>query len=93
MDDMVFNQKLVENSITMIKKQWSFYQLIILGNNKIAYVKLGKGKDSKFISRLKDYTKVDVISGKNLDEVLNRLKGYKNCNCWISYFNWSLCEL
>jgi len=76
MDDMVFNQKLVENSITMIKNN-GVLPINNLGNNKIAYVKLGKGKDSKFISRLKDYTKVDVISGKNLDDVLNRLKGYK----------------
>ena len=75
-EDMVFNQKLVENSITMIKNN-GVLPINDLGNNKIAYVKLGKGKDSKFISRLKDYTKIDVISGKNLDDVLNRLKGYK----------------
>jgi len=74
-EDMAFNQKLVENSITLVKNK-GVLPIKDLVNNKIAYVKLGKGKDFKFVSRLNDYTKVDVISGKNLDDVLNRLKKY-----------------
>jgi len=74
--DKVFNQKLVENSITLVKND-GVLPIKDLANNKIAYVKLGKGNNSKFISRLNDYTKVDVVSGKNLDEILTRLKGYK----------------
>lgn len=74
--DKVFNQKLVENSITMVKND-GILPIKDLANNKIAYVKLGKGNNSKFVSRLNDYAKVDVVSGKNLDEILTRLKGYK----------------
>lgn len=74
--DKVFNQKLVENSITMAKND-GILPIKDLANNKIAYVKLGKGNNSKFVSRLNDYAKVDVVSGKNLDEILTRLKGYK----------------
>ena len=75
-EDKVFNQKLVENSITLIKND-GVLPIRDLANNKIAYVKLGNKNGSKFISRLKDYTKVDVINSKNLDEILNKLKGYK----------------
>ncbi len=75
-EDKVFNQKLVENSITLIKNN-GVLPIQDLANNKIAYVKLGNKSGSKFVSRLNDYTKVDVISGKNLDEILTRLKGYK----------------
>ncbi len=75
-EDKVFNQKLVENSITLIKND-GVLPIRDLANNKIAYVKLGNKSSSKFISRLNDYTKVDIISGKNLDDILTRLKGYK----------------
>ncbi len=74
--DKVFNQKLIENSITMVKND-GVLPIKDLVNNKIAYVKLGKGNNSKFVSRLNDYAKVDVVSGKNLDKILTKLKGYK----------------
>ena len=75
-EDRVFNQELVENSITLIKND-GVLPIRDLANNKVAYVKLGNKNGSKFVSRLKDYTKVDVISGNNLDQILTRLKGYK----------------
>ena len=75
-EDKVFNQKLVENSITLVKND-GVLPIKDLASNKIAYVKLGKGNSSKFVSRLNDYTKVDIVSGKNLDEILTRLNGYK----------------
>lgn len=75
MEDRVFNQKLVENSITLIKNN-GVLPIKNLAHNKIAYVKLGNKNSSKFVSRLNDYTKVDVISGKNLNDILTRLKGY-----------------
>ncbi len=75
-EDRVFNQELVENSITLIKND-GVLPIRDLANNKVAYVKLGNKNSSKFVSRLKDYTKVDVIGGNNLDQILTRLKGYK----------------
>jgi len=76
MDDMVFNQKLVENSVTLIKNN-GVLPIKDLVNNKVAYVKLGNRSSKKFVSRLNDYTKVDVIEGKNLDDILTRLKKYE----------------
>lgn len=75
--DEILNRKLVENSITLIQNNNNVLPIKYLDNNKIAYVKLGSKDNKTFVNRLNDYTKVDVVSGKNLDEVLQKLTGYK----------------
>ncbi len=75
--DQILNQKLVENSITLIQNKNDILPIKDLVNNKIAYVKFGKTKDNTFFNRLNDYTKVDLVEGKNLSDILQKLKGYK----------------
>jgi len=75
-EDKILNQNLVASSVTLIQNKDNVLPIKNLNNNKIAYVKFGKTDDKAFINRLNDYTKVDVISGKNLSDILQRLKGY-----------------
>jgi len=75
-EDEVLNYKLVKNSITLVKNKEGTLPIRDLVNNKIAYVKLGKNDNTTFIKRLNDYVQVDVISAKNLDELLRKLKKY-----------------
>jgi len=60
----------------------------------VAYVKLGDADNTTFVERLKDYANIDVVSGKTLDVVMKKLKGYdtvivgyhkSNLNPWKSF--------
>ncbi|MCK5638565.1 MAG: beta-N-acetylglucosaminidase, partial [Flavobacteriaceae bacterium] len=75
--DKILNENLVANSVTLVQNKNSVLPIKELDKNKIAYVKFGENENTSFVKRLKDYTKVDVISSKNLDELLKKLKGYK----------------
>jgi len=76
-ENKVLNHKLVENSITLVKNSENCLPIIELESNRIAYVKFGEDDNKTFIDRLNDYTKVDVVSDKNLDGLLRKLKNYK----------------
>jgi len=75
-EDDLLNRRLVENSITVIQNKNDVLPLKNLGVNKLAYVKIGKHNNSPFVNRLKDYAKIDVISGTSVAEISNKLKGY-----------------
>ena len=77
-DDEVLHYKLVENSITLIKNDGDYFPIKELENNKIAYVKLGDSDNKTFITCLNNYTKVDVVSAKNLDQLITKLKPYSH---------------
>ncbi len=70
------HRKLVENSITVLKNDGGDLPIKNLFGNKIAYVKLGDADNKTFINRLNDYTQVDVISGKTLDVIIDKLQPY-----------------
>ncbi len=76
-EDDLLNRRLVENSVTVIQNKNDVLPLKNLGNNKLAYVKFGKHNNSPFVNRLQDYSKVDVISGKSITEISNKLKDYE----------------
>ncbi|MCF6296916.1 MAG: serine hydrolase [Flavobacteriaceae bacterium] len=73
----LLNRRLVENLITLVQNKNNVLPLKNLEKNKIAYVQLGKNDNKIFVNRLKDYTKVDVVRGQNLDEILQKLKKYQ----------------
>ena len=73
----VINRKLVENSITVVQNKNKVLPIKDLDSTKIAYVQLGTNDNKTFVNRLNDYTKVDVISGTNLDQVITKLKNYQ----------------
>ncbi|MFD1315585.1 glycoside hydrolase family 3 N-terminal domain-containing protein [Namhaeicola litoreus] len=75
--DELLMRKLVANSITAVKNDNELLPITHLESNKIAYVKLGEYQNDTFVSRLKDYATVDVISGKTIDVVLDKLESYQ----------------
>ena len=93
-EDELLHRKLIKNSITLIKNINSNVPIRDLEKKKIAYVKLGDDSGNSFVEMLKNYTKVDVISDKNLDGIKRKLKPYNlvvigfhksNTNPWKSY--------
>jgi beta-glucosidase-like glycosyl hydrolase/CubicO group peptidase (beta-lactamase class C family) len=74
--DELLHRKLVENSISLLKNKSLLFPIQDLDKKKIAYVKLGDAKHTDFVTMLKNYTNVDVISGKNLGELISKLKLY-----------------
>ncbi len=76
-NDEVLNRKLIENSITLIKNEGNLLPLKDFDKNKVAYIKLSSYDNKTFVNRLNDYIKVDVISGKNLGDILTKLKNYQ----------------
>jgi CubicO group peptidase (beta-lactamase class C family) len=85
---------LVENSITLIKNTYEIFPIQNLEEQKIAYVKLGDSEADDFVTTLKKYTQVDVISSEKLDGLMTELEPYNmviigfhksNKNPWKSY--------
>ncbi|MBT8317511.1 MAG: serine hydrolase [Lutibacter sp.] len=74
--DELLHRELVENSITLIKNESLVFPIQNLDKKKIAYVKLGDAQNRDFVNMLKNYTDVTVVSGKNLDELVTKLKSY-----------------
>ncbi|SDX50951.1 beta-glucosidase [Lutibacter oricola] len=93
-ENELLHRKLVENSITLVKNDELVFPIQNLDKKKIAYVKLGDDSGSHFVKMLKNYTRVDVVSDKNLDKLVEKLKKYNlvivgyhksNVNPWKSY--------
>ena len=93
-EDELLHRELVKNSITLIKDEKQNIPIANLDYKKIAYVKLGDDSGNDFITMLKNYTKVDIISDKNLDGLIKKLKPYNqviigfhksNNHPWKSY--------
>ncbi|QNM85907.1 serine hydrolase [Polaribacter pectinis] len=93
-EDDLLHRELVKNSITVVKNLQGNIPIRNLEKKKIAYVELGDDSGESFVKMLKNYTKVDVISDKNLDQVLKKLKPYNsviigfhksNLHPWKSY--------
>ena len=68
--------QLFENAITVLKNKDAILPIKNLGNNKIAYVKLGDDDNSSFISTLKKYTEITEVSSKNIDSLNVKLKKF-----------------
>jgi len=75
-EDEVLNQRLVENSVTLVQNKGEILPIRDLDEKKIAYVKLGTHINSTFVGRLRDYAKVDVIDSKDAGQLGQKLKGY-----------------
>lgn len=76
-EDEILNRRLVESSITLVQNKDNLLPIKNLENNRIAYVKIGKNSNKAFVSRLKDYAKVDIIQADNLDRLLQKLENYQ----------------
>lgn len=74
--DVLLHRELVKKSITVVKNEKDIIPIQNLEKQKIAYVKFGNASSKPFITMLKNYAKVDVISGINSSELLSKLKKY-----------------
>lgn len=92
--DELLHRKLVENSISLLKNESLVFPIQNLDKKKIAYVKFGDSNNGDFVNMLKNYTNVDVVSSKNLDDLIIKLKPYNlvivgfhksNKNPWKDY--------
>ena len=76
-EDDLLVRRLVENSVTLVQNKNETLPIKKLEKNKVAYLKFGKYDNKTFVKRLNDYTKVDVITGANLQEISKKLQGYE----------------
>ncbi len=74
--DVLLHRKLVEKSITVVKNEKDIIPIQDLDKQKIAYVKFGDADSNSFVAMLKNYAKVDVVSGVNSTNYLAKLKAY-----------------
>ncbi|TYP96480.1 beta-glucosidase-like glycosyl hydrolase [Tenacibaculum adriaticum] len=74
--DELLHRELMKNAITVLKNENGDIPITNLENKKIAYVSLGDGDGTPFVDMLKNYTRVDVVVGKHLDQLIEKLKSY-----------------
>lgn len=93
-EDELLHRKLVKNSLTVIKDVKQNLPIANLDFKEIAYVNLGDDSGIDFLNMLKNYTKVDEVSDKNLDGLIKKLDKYNlvivgfhksNNHPWKSY--------
>jgi beta-N-acetylhexosaminidase len=68
--------KLFENAITVVKNEHQILPINELEKAKIAYVKLGDDSGNTFLSTLKKYADITVVSNENIDSLNQELKKY-----------------
>lgn len=92
-DDLLHREALAK-AITVVKDADTILPIKKLHKEKIAYVAMGDDKGTTFINTLNKYAKVDVVSAKNLNVLIEKLKPYSqviigfhrsNKNPWKSY--------
>lgn len=93
-EDELLHRELVENSITLLKNESLIFPIQNLDKKKIAYVKLGDSENDYFLNMLRNYTDIDMVSNKNLNGLIRKLKTYNlvivgyhksNKNPWEDY--------
>ncbi|MDC7993494.1 glycoside hydrolase family 3 N-terminal domain-containing protein [Altibacter sp. HG106] len=92
--DEVLNEEAMENALTVVKNTNALLPIKELKNKRFAYVNFGDDSGATFLNELRNYTKVDWVRANNLEQYLDRLKGYdhviigfhrSNDNPWKSY--------
>lgn len=67
---------LYKNAITVIKNAGNILPIANIGDEKIAYVKLGDSTHETFLSSLQNYAQVDEVSDTTIEGLLEKLSGY-----------------
>ena len=75
-EDDVLHRKLIKNAITVVKNETGNIPVKHLENKKIAYVALGDDEGEDFLEMLQNYAKVDKVTGKHLNTLIQKLKNY-----------------
>lgn len=75
-EDVLLHRKLVEKSITVVKNIKDVVPVQNLDKQKIAYVKFGEAQNKDFVNMLRNYAKIDMVSGNTTSDILKKLKPY-----------------
>ena len=75
-DNDALQYELYENAITVLKNTGTVLPIKNLDKQKIAYVKIGDDNNDAFVSTLKKYAEVTVISDTNLDILQVKLQAF-----------------
>ncbi len=93
-EDRLLYDKVVENTITIVKNKEELLPLKDLEDKRIAYVGLGDDSGKDFVKHLQKYAKVDHVKAEMLDEMLIALAEYNtviiglhrsNANPWKAH--------
>jgi beta-N-acetylhexosaminidase len=74
--DVLLHRELVKKSITVLKNKNDIIPIQNLEKQKIAYVKFGEATSDSFVTMLKNYAEIDVVSGENSIDLESKLKQY-----------------
>ncbi|KIA85852.1 glycoside hydrolase family 3 N-terminal domain-containing protein [Flavobacterium sp. AED] len=75
-ENETLSYELYENAITVLKNTTLVLPIKNLESQKIAYVKIGDDTNDSFVSTLKKYADITVISDTNLDSLQMKLKPF-----------------
>lgn len=70
------NEKLVENSLTLIKNDQGILPVRNLDQKRIAYLEFGDADATAFHNQLSKYAQVDKVEAEHLSELLQKLEAY-----------------
>ncbi|WP_046758502.1 glycoside hydrolase family 3 N-terminal domain-containing protein [Kordia jejudonensis] len=92
--DDILHRNALKHAITAVKVTDSLLPLKNLETQKVAYVSMGDADGSTFVNTLRKYTSVRSVKGKNLADLITKLKPYttvivgfhkSNANPWKGY--------
>ncbi|MCB0374741.1 MAG: serine hydrolase, partial [Sinomicrobium sp.] len=93
-EDKLLYEQAIANAITIIKNKGHILPIKDLEDKRIAYVSFGDDDGSRFLETLQKYTKVDLVKGDKLNELLVKLAEYNlviiglhrsDANPWKAY--------
>lgn len=93
-ENELLSEELMEQAITLIKNNMGVVPIKDLEQQKIAYVHFGDAQGGDFYNMLTKYTRVDLVKGNNIADLLFKLKAYNlvivgfhksNANPWADY--------
>lgn len=66
----------ISKAITVVKNDNQLLPIAKKNKKKVAYVKIGNGKNAEFLNTLESFTQVDVLTETNLEVLLKKTKKY-----------------
>ncbi|VAV82871.1 beta-glycosyl hydrolase / Uncharacterized esterase [hydrothermal vent metagenome] len=66
----------ISKAITVVKNDNQLLPIAKKNKKKVAYVKIGNGKNVEFLNTLESFTQVDVLTETNLEVLLKKTKKY-----------------
>lgn len=75
-DNETLYRDVMSKAITVIKNDTKLLPINKNNEVRIAYIKIGNGKNMKFLSTLKGYAQVNVLAETKLEVLLNKIKQY-----------------